>query len=346
MPFVASGATFKTGQSYYLESGVVINDNLYAVGGNININGSISGDLLAAGGNVMLSGEVLGDIAAAGGTLNIIGKVEGDARLVGGNINISNSVGGDLIIAGGQISVMPGSIVGKDVDVAGGAVYINGIVSGNLRIAAREIKIGSNAIIKGTFDYYSEYPVTLEQGAVVQGATTFHKVNVPTKTPVSKGSIFGLISITWLIKSIMIFVAALVMLYFFKNQVKAIVEKSVLGFWKEALRGFIILIVLPIAVILSFISVIGSFLGFIAAPFYGALLIASSVISVLLFAKLLLKHLFKKDNYELNWWVVAVAVLVLGLVALIPFVGWIFVLIIFISALGSTADFVWKKLRA
>jgi hypothetical protein len=345
VPFVAIGATFQTGESYYLEPNITINDNLYTASGNIGINGSVSGDLLAAGGNIMLSGRVLGDVAAAGGTLNMAGEVRGDARMTGGNINISSSIGGDLVVAGGQISIMPGCVVGKDAGIAGGTVYINGIVNGDLRIAAGEIKLGPNAVVKGSFNYYSEYPATLEQGAVVLGVTTFHKVNVPATTPVGRGLIFGLISVAWLIKSVMIFIAALVMLYFFKNQAKAIVEKSALGFWKEALKGFIVLIVVPIDIVLSFITVIGAFLGITAVHFYAAFLTISLAISVLLFAKLLLR-LFKKDNYELNWWVVAIAALALRLIALIPFVGWIFTFIIFISALGSTSDFIWKKLRA
>ena len=341
-PFIAQGATFKTGQSYYLEPGGILDDNLYAVGGNVVVTGTVNGDLLAAGGNIAVSGPVFGSVSVVGGSLNISSDVLGSVRSVGESINVSNSVGGDFVAAGGQINVMPGSTFGKDVAIAGGTVYIDGTINGNLQVTSPNIKLGPNAVVMGTFDYYSDSPAILEQGAAVQGATNFHETKIPEKSHVSKGFI-GIFS---LVKAIMIFVTALVMLYFFKSQVNPIIEKSVSGFWKEALRGFIVLIVVPVAVILSFITVIGAFFGFIVMLLYGVFLIISSVISVLLFARLSLKYLFKKESYQLNWWIVAISSVAFGLIAVVPFVGWIFVFVIFISTLGSTSDFIYKKLIA
>lgn len=345
VPVMAYGATFKAGQSFYLEPGATLNDNLYTAGANVNVKGAINGDLLAAGGNILMSGAISGDIAAAGGSLDVSSKVGGSVRIAGGNLNISNSVAGDLIAVGGQISILPGSEVGKDAALAGGTVYINGTINGNLQVAGGDIKLGPNAMVKGTFDYYSQSPVVIDQGAVVNGAINFHRVNASAKAAVGKGFLWGIMGFFALIKLIMIFVAALVMLYCFKNQTKAIVEKSVLKFWPEALRGFIILVVVPIAVILSFITVLGASLGIIVALFYGLFVAISSIISILLFARLSLKYIFSKKDYNLNWWIVLIASLVLWLIALIPFVGWILVFVIFISALGSTADFIYKKLK-
>jgi cytoskeletal protein CcmA (bactofilin family) len=346
VPFFAQGATFKTGKTYFLVPGSTINDNLYIASGNIGITGTVNGDVLAAGGNISISGPVSGDIAAAGGTINISSDVGGSVRVAGGNINISKLVGGDLVIAGGQIAVMPGSNVGKDAAIAGGSIYIDGIISGNLQVTGTEITLGPNAVIKGTFDYYSKIPATLEQGAVVGGATNFHKSNVPAKAPANRGFGFGLMGIFGLVKIMITFIAALALLLFFNSQVNTIVKKSVSNFWKEALRGFIILVVTPIAIILSFITVIGSLLGIIAVLFYVLFMIISSVVGILLFASLALKYLFKKDSYKLNWWITAVSALALGLISIIPIVGWIFSFIIFISAMGSTSDFVYRKLRS
>jgi cytoskeletal protein CcmA (bactofilin family) len=346
MPLIAYGATFKTGQNYYLEPGVVINDNLYTAGGTVGITGTVNGDLFATGGNITVSGPISGDLAAAGGTLNIGSNVLGSVRVAGGSINVSNSVAGDFIAAGGQISLMPGFSVGKDAAIAGGVIYIDGTINGNLLVAGKEIKLGPNTIVKGTFNYYSQNPATLEQGAVVQGATSFHKTSMPAGKPINKGLMAGLIGFFSILKSLMIFVAALVMLYLLKNQVNSIIEKSVSGFWKEALIGFIVLVAIPVAIVLSFITVVGAFLGIIAAISYGLFIAISSVISILLFAKLSLKYIFKKDNYKLNWWVVAIATLAFGLISCIPFVGWIPVFFIFIASLGSTSEFIYKKLKA
>ena len=63
------------------------------------------------------------------------------------------------------------------------------------------------------------------------------------------------------------------------------------------------------------------------------------------FAKLALKYVFKKENYELNWWVVILAILVLGLINLIPVVGWIFTFVIFLAALGAWSNYVYARVK-
>lgn len=344
-PALTLGATFQTGQTYYLEPGKTVNDNLYAAGGVVGVLGNVNGDVMAAGGNISVVGNVSGDVALAGGNLDVKGNVAGDVRIVGGQINISNNIGGDLLAAGGQVSVMPGTTIGKDVAIAGGVVYIDSAINGNLLVAAKQIKLGPNAQIKGKFDYYSQNQATLENGAVVVGATNFHKVNVQTGK-VSKPAVFGFSIVAWLVKLIIMIVAGIVLLYFFRAQTNAVVEKSATNFWWEVLRGFIVLVAVPVAVLLSFITVIGSALGVIALLSYILFIVVASIFAVLVFARLCLKYIFKKPDYVLNWWVLIVSALAYYLLSLIPFVGWIFALIIFLSALGGTSDFIYHKIRA
>ncbi len=363
VPISAFGATFKIGQNYYLNSGSVINDNLYAVGSNVSIAGIINGDLFTAGSNVLISGSVNADLAAAGGALNINGNVAGDMRLLAGNVNITNSAGGELLVVAGQVNIMSGSVIGKDVkiigsivnysgnagggiDIKGNKVYINGAVGKDLSVKAREITLGPGALIKGNFDYYSPKEVVVEQGATVRGAVNFHKTEMPAKRPILAGIIFGVFTLALLIKTLMFITASLAVFYLARAHIKSIVKEASSNFWKEALRGFVLFVVAPVAIIICFITIIGITLGMIALFTYLALITITAVIAVLLFAQLALKHVFKKENYELNWWIVILAVLALGLIALIPIVGWLFIFIIFLAALGSLAKYVYARSRS
>ncbi len=365
-PVLAFGATFKTGESYYLEPGTVIADNFYTAGGSISVAGEVEGDLFAAGGNVMVSGPVSGDLAAAGGMINITSNIEGDVRVAGGNVVIMSSVGGELIAVGGQISIMPGSIVAQDAKIAGGninfagkvteklvlkgdTVYINGEVGGDLSVEAGKIKLGPKALIKGNFDYSSFKEAEFEQGSEIKGLTSFSKTELQVKKVEEKGLFLGFVSFVsfaWIIKSLMIIVAALILMYLFRVFTKSVVSQGVLSFWKEALRGFVVLVVVPVAIILCLITFVGVFVGIILALFYALLMIISSVVSVLIFTQLVARHVFKKKDYELNWWTVILGTLVLGLISIIPFVGWVFTFIIFLSAFGSSSNAFYKKLRA
>ncbi len=362
IPVVAYGATIKFGENYYLNSGSAINDNLYAAGSNVSIASIITGDLFTAGGNVFISGPVYADLAAVAGGLNVSGKVNGDMRLFGGNVNITSSAGGELIAVGGQVNVMSGSVVNGDVKIAGGnvnyngsagkgvvikaknKVYINGIIEKDLSIMAREITLGPGALIKGNFDYYSPKEVTIEQGATIRGAVNFHKTEMPAKKQ-ALGFFFGLFTLALLVKTLMFVVASLAALYLARTHVKSIVREASSNFWKEALRGFILFVVAPVAIIICFITIIGITLGMIALFIYLALVTIAAVIAALLFAQLALKYVFKKENYELNWWIIILAVLALGLISLIPIVGWLFIFIIVLAALGSFVNYVYKKLK-
>ncbi len=362
VPVLAYGATFKAGQNYYLNSSEKINDNLYAAGADVNIAGATGGDLFIAGGNVIVSGSVGADLAAAGGTLNVSGDVAGDMRLAGGNIIITSYAGGELLAAGGQITLMSGSVIGKDVKIVGGSinyegnvgggavikgnkVYINGAVGKDLSVKAREITLGPKALIGGRFDYYSPKEATIESGATVRGAVNFHKIEMPAKRPIRAGIIFGIFTLALLVKTLMFITASLAVLYLARTHVKSIIREASFNFWKEAGRGFILFVVAPVAIIISFVTLIGITLGVIALFVYLALITIAAVIAVLLFAQLALKYIFKKENYELNWWVIILAVLALGLITLVPIVGWLFTFIIFFTALGSLANYVYKKLK-
>jgi len=359
-PFLVHGATFKDEENYYLAPGLTISDNLYTAGNDVNVSGTVLGDLFTAGGNVVVSGSVEADLFAAGGTLNISGKVAGDERVAGGNITISNSIGGDLMVAGGQVSVLPGSIIEKDVeilggtvnysgesngklDITGGDVYMNGKVNGDMSIEARSVRLGPDAVVTGNFDYSSPSEVVMEQGAKVNGTTNYNKTVEGKKT--ESQPFWGFFTFVLMIKFAAIALMSLILVYFFKNQTKAIVEDGVSNFWKKTGKGFIVLIVVPAAVILSFITVIGTPLGIIAMLLYALLLIISGVMANLLFAQLCMKYIFKKEKYNLNWWIVILAVLVFGLISCIPFIGWLFKFIVFLAALGSLTSHAFNKLK-
>lgn len=365
VPFLVHGAALKADRSYYLAPGVTVNDNLYVAGSDANMSGAVSGDLFIFGGNVFVSGPVTGDLMSAGGTLNISGKVSGDERVAGGNIMISNAVGGDLLVAGGQINILPSSVVGKDVEIAGGTVnysgesngrlsikggdvFVNGKVNGDLLIEASSIRIGPNAVIAGNFNYSSPVQATLEQGSIISGTTNFTKITTPTpqnKEIPGAEMFLGFITFGLIIKFAIIAIAALVLVYFFKKQTQAIVEESISKFWNNTGKGFIWLIVVPAAIILSFITIIGSVLGVVAGLIYAVSIIISSVIANLLFARLCTKYIFKKDKYELNWWIVILGTLVFGLISLIPFIGWLFKFIIFLATFGSLSAHAFNKFK-
>lgn len=357
VPLAVYGANFQAGESLLVDSSSARAGNLYAAASSVNVSAPTKGDLLLAGGSVIVSGPVEEDMIAAGGSLFISGKVSGDLRAVGGNIDISSSVGGELVVAGGQIIVASDSVVSKNADIFGGSinyngtvlgdlsvkgdsVYINGPVRGDLLVKAGEVKLGPSALIDGNFEYSAKEEAVLEDGALVKGATNFEQIEYRKGDKRSGG---GIITFSILLKTLSVILGALILFFALRRGVNAIVGETSASFWKEALRGLIILIVTPIAAIILFATGIGIPIGFFDLFLYASLLVLSSFVSVLLFGKLALKYIWK-DGRELNWWIIVLSAIVLGIIAVIPVVGWMITFVIFLASLGGVSNYLYKKL--
>lgn len=92
----------------------------YTLAGGETLNGSLA----VIGGNAMIEekGAVYGDIVLVGGNLSINGKVDGDVALVGGNMTISGNIDGDIVIVGGQALLTETAVVNGDIATIGGSV--------------------------------------------------------------------------------------------------------------------------------------------------------------------------------------------------------------------------------
>ena len=70
-PAPAAAADIRSGQDITIATTDTIDDDLYAFGTNISINGTIHGDLIAGGSNISVDGNVTGDVIAAGNSVAI-----------------------------------------------------------------------------------------------------------------------------------------------------------------------------------------------------------------------------------------------------------------------------------
>lgn len=163
-----------------------LDDDLYAAGGEVRIEGAIAGAAVLAAGSAEISGDVAGDLILAGGQINLAGGVGDDLRVAGGSVQITGFVTDNATISGGTVTIGPGSaiggrtwIAGGDVDMAGqiggdlrvvaGTAVISGRVAGNLDIAAREIRVEPGTIIGGNLVWRSNQPPVIAEDVQILG---------------------------------------------------------------------------------------------------------------------------------------------------------------------------------
>lgn len=78
-------------------------------------------------------------------------------------------------------------------------------------------------------------------------------------------------------------------------------------------------------------------------------IILSCILGGILTAALMEKYVFKKSKIDLNWWKIAIGVLLFNVVRIIPFVGWIAAMILFLATFGwlvnNLSKFLAKAMR-
>ncbi len=359
IPLTTSAAEFRTGDQPSLASGQTVSNDLYMAGGSVSSAGSVQGDLTVAGGTILVNGPVSADVLAAGGTITILGDVAGDVRVAGGNITIQSSVLGDVIAGGGQVT-LSGSKIGGDVAVGGGQisidapvtgtvhigggnVRINAPIGGNVFIKAQKLTLGPKALLNGTLTYSAAEMATMENGAVVKGATKF------TKTAdirgASKAGLAAFFSLWLLARLLMSLVGALVIGLLMHRFSRELVATAAMQPLLEIGRGAVVMIVLPVASILLLFTIIGIPFGFLGLFAFAALMIFTSLVAPIVTGSIVHKWIWKPAGYIVDWKTILLGVAIYFVLGFIPFVGWIVRCGIMLLALGAVINIKWSIVK-
>ena len=147
-----SAGDFRGGDNVVISAEEVIDDDLFASGNRVEVNGTVKGDLFATGRDVVVNGTVEGSLFIAGQTLDVTGQISGSVYSAGYALTIGSEadIGRNLYFGGFSLTSEPGSTVGRsvytgsyqaivsgdvanDIAVSAGALEVNGSVGGDVR---------------------------------------------------------------------------------------------------------------------------------------------------------------------------------------------------------------------
>lgn len=350
-PIALAQTNFRSATLTVLQKSEVVNENYFATGDNVQISGTINGDVYTAGGNVTVDGTVNGDLLVAGGAVNINGKVAGDIRGAGGQVNLSGEVGKNVTLVGGQITInseakLPGSItvaggtidvkapVAGSIEVAGGNLMVSNKVGENLNFAGGNLQIGPTANISGNVTYYSEQRALISESATITGETKQYMPAKEVKDFSSAGQNAGPVFFRmWMIVS---FFSALVVGLLIVRFLPVFTQKTVDSIKNKFLAnlgsGFIFVVVVPIAVVVLFITLLGIPLGFILLTVYFLMLYFIKIFTAVFVGQFLTRRASSKKSLYLD---VFVGLVIYYLLSLIPFIGWVVQAILVLSSVGA-----------
>jgi cytoskeletal protein CcmA (bactofilin family) len=349
--FMLPGAGVARAETRLSDSVVVsqaLDDDLYAMGGEVRIDGAVSGAVAVAAGSARIAGDVAGDVMVAGGRIDLGGGVGDDLRAAGGDIRVAGFVTDQATIAGGSVVIASGSAIGGrtwiaagDVEMAGqiggklrvaaGKAVISGRVAGDVEVAAREIRVESGAVIGGDLVWRSgERPVIAEDARIlgeVRAASSRDAPDFPGDSydRVDGGWAFG----------ITVVVAALILFWFAPQ----LVARSAAVFSAAPVRTVLLgagaVVLMPILALVLFLTVLGWLLGLVVFAGYVFGVVLSGLVGLLMVAHLLRNRFSSAATGWRSQVVLAGVLIALVAAQQVPGVGPLLSVLLVLGGLGA-----------
>lgn len=347
---VAGAQAFRTGQSSTITSDETIDGSAFLAASTVDVAGTVNGDLYCAGQTVTISGNITGDILCAAQTINVTGKVAGNIRLAGQTITVGGDVAKNATLAGQTITIESQGKIGQDAIIAGQTATISGQVvrdsilclntatvnapvGRNVTAYVGTLNLGANAVISGALDYTSPQELSKADGASVIGKVTYTQTKESMTAPTQAYSPLG--AILW---GLMLITSAIIFALLFPRILYDVTNESVASFPQALLAvlvGFVAGIVMPFALTLLALTVLGIPFAVVVLLAWFLILTLSGVFTAYYTGRIVLR---RQRNAVLVMFIGAV---VLSVLLLIPILN---VLIVFLSVTyGSGAQLI--KLR-
>lgn len=321
---------FAAGSSVTIDRPVA--GDLFAAGGAIDVDQAVGGDTVIAGGTIRVGGSVGQDLYLAGGRLNVAAPVTRNARIAGGNVQIGPKarIAGNVSVAGGDIRIE--GPIGGYLQVGAGHVYLNSTVEGDVRVGAGSVELGPNARVAGRLRYASRKELEKSPQAQVQGG--IERMPLPQrgrKAGEHAGSAFHWI---W---SVGLIVLAAVLTALFPNLGLG-TAAAVRTRWPWSLLvGFIALVCIPAGIVIAMVTVVGIPLALTALALYLALLILGYAASGIAAGLAVLQRWqpARASQGLVRVLFAALGMLVVVLLASIPWVGGLVVFVAMLFGVGA-----------
>jgi hypothetical protein len=311
--YAAGDGNVRFGKNVKMSADETLTGGLVAAGANVEILGKLGGGLKAFGANVLSAGDVRGALRSYGANVILAGKYRDKVKAAAANLTLSGTFDGDVNVRAARIIVTP-----------------TAVIKGNLIYASADLIVQKGARITGEV---VQRQLVLKK----QWIEKWGRRGIMAMIPV--GVFFWLISIVALI------IVGLLINYLFPKKTDAVISTISQPLWKNLWSGFIFLVVVPMAIIVAFITVVGIPAGIIAGILYGIAIYISTIYIGVWIGRKILGYL-KTSMATTFVWPLVVGIIVIGLLTLIPIVGCFFRLFILLLTLGAMWLVMWKTIPA
>lgn len=308
-------------------------DSVRLIAGNrVTSNADIDGISFVAGNDVSVNGRTTYGFYA-GNSVTINEAVEKDLFVAGNSVTIGNDavIGRDIFIAASNILVS--SNVARNLFAGGSTVNISGItINGDAHIEAERIIMDESTVIKGKLTY--------EEGATVTGLESATIGSIKTTKIATNDNVIKYNPVNYfysfVISIISSFIVLAILFYLLpKTKDKLLntkLDASNIGM--SIAIGILTVIVLPIIAIIALLTGILTPLALIALCVFIIACYLSTLFASFIIGNLINTKLFKNNSIYLS---ILIGLILIKLIGLIPVLGFIISILLFLYGLGLIA---------
>lgn len=330
------------------------------------INAPVHGDLVVAGGKIYIN-DTVNDVFLAGGVVVINGYVRGKIRCLGGRLRVDRAVQTDLVAAGGEIIIERNAVVLGNVLVSGGNFISYGNVQGNIRAATGKLQlfgmtggdlncrgatielngkvmgaselaasdgliVGNSAVFNGPVRYWA--PTVVDFGSSLRKGLAVRDESLAVKQThwYFLGNA-GWLSVLWYLASALLVI--ILLQYFFSQAFHRAGEKAYDNMPRSLGFGVLFFLGTPVAVVLSFLSLVALPIGVGLLLGYVFLLLISGSITAVVASHWFAGVMGSHARFWEHVWIGLGFFILLRLILSIPFFGWILFPLLACIAFGA-----------
>jgi hypothetical protein len=315
-------------------------DDLMTAGRTVRVMNEVTGDVAAAGNDVTIDAPVDGYVMSAGRRVTVVGKIGNDLWAAGETVNIESPIANNAMVAGRTVHLRGNTVIGHDAHLAGNDVTAEGRVERNLTIGAGGVaRINANV---GGFVTARATRVTVLPDSVIQGDLYVKAAQPPDISPQAR--VMGRIHYErtldteswfmwpyrWLISGVALLILGLAAVWFSPAWAAHVAATMRTRAGASILSGIAAIVIIPLAVAILAVTVIGFPLAVVLAALYILVLALSSVFVSYRTGEWLLHRLWSS-----RWAFMILGVAIVSLGMSLPNFGWAIGLLVMITGAGA-----------
>lgn len=360
------GFTVRKGENVCIGHDETVSDDLLIFARDIDIEGAVNGDLYAFGQTVTIKGPVSGTVISAGMDVDLLSQDLNTAWAGAARVRTAGKVKGNLVMIGGNLVLEKDALVSRDLRAYGGDLSVDGEVegfivggvgkfnmageSGPIYMNADNIIVRSSARINGEVEFNSENDPVIEDESSITGRINIHKDEPDSEEDEDEAffALFPFIAFLAGIFRVFMFLAKLLtgilLIALGRNYVVRVMSSLKTKPWHCLGWGFVGLLVIPAVGFVLFLTLIGIPLAVFTFYVFSILLYLSSIMVALVLGELIM-GMFKKKGEISLYLSLIIGQVVIFLVCLIPFLGFIIKIAILLFGTGMLLHGSWMGLR-